>query len=583
MKFFLNVLATVVGLIVFFMVSFFLLIGVIGVLSADSEVSVKNNSVLHLNLNRQILEQAVDNPFADLGLFGGGVPSPLGLIELVQAIDNAATDDRIKGIYLESGMPSAGFASLAEIRRSLENFKAQGKFIVAYSEMYSEGGFYLASTADAIHLFPEGDLDIRGLGYEFVSIKNTLDKIGVAPEIFRVGDFKSAIEPFVNETMSPENREQTASFLQSIYDTMIAEMAESRGISAERMRQISDEYLARSPQEALDLGLIDGLSYHDQVQADLKERMEIDEDKDLNTISILSYMKVKPNLKFSTDKIAILIANGDIQSGRAPVGTIGSESLNRELRKLRKDKSVKAVVLRVNSPGGSALASDAIWREINLLREEKPVVASYGDVAASGGYYISMNTDHIVAEPTSITGSIGVFSLFFNAENLLREKLGVNSDYLGTGRYSNLFSVNKKLSAEERMVFQNGVERVYETFTSKAAEGRDMPKDDLLAVASGRVWSGVQAQDNGLVDELGGLKVALDKAAELAGLEAYRTVTYPAKVDFLQQILESLNQDIEVRIAKAKLGELYPIAESVKKLNNYQGVQARLPFELQIR
>jgi protease-4 len=383
--------------------------------------------------------------------------------------------------------------------------------------------------------------------------------------------------------MSPENREQTTAFINSIYDAMLERMAQSRGISTERMTEISNEYLARTPQLAVELGLADRTSYYDEVLSDLKERVGIDADDDLNTISVGSYMKAKPAAEFSSNKIAILIANGDIVSGTAPVGTIASESLNKELRKLRDDAGVKAVVLRVNSPGGSALASDAIWREINLLKEEKPVVASFGDVAASGGYYISMNTDYIIAEPTSITGSIGVFSLFFNAENLLREKIGVNSEYIGTGRYSNLFGLNRTLTDPERAVFQEGVERVYETFTTKAAEGRNMELENLLAVASGRVWSGVQAKENGLVDELGGLQMAIEKAAELAELEDYRIVNYPPKVDFFQQLIESLNEGLEVRLAKAKLGELYPVAESVKKLNEYKGVQARLPFELKFQ
>jgi protease-4 len=583
MKFFLQVLATIVGMFLFFVVGFFLLVGLVGVLSSEQPVTVKENSVLKLNLNRPIVEQAVDNPFGDLGMFGLDAGSPLGLVELIQTIDAAATDDRISGIYLESGMPMAGFASLSEIRAALDRFKAEGKFVVSYSEIYTEAGYYVASISDAVHIFPEGDLDIRGLSSEFVSIKNTLDKIGVKPEIFRVGDYKSAIEPFINETMSPENREQTTAFINSIYETMLDRMAASRGISKERMTEISDEYLARTPQLSVELGLVDRTSYYDEVLSDLKERVGIDEDEDLTTISMGSYMKAKPSPEFSSNKIAVLIANGDIVSGSAPVGTIASESLSKEIRKLRDDDGIKAVVLRVNSPGGSALASDAIWREINLLKEKKPVVASFGDVAASGGYYISMNTDYIVAEPTSITGSIGVFSLFFNAEDLLRDKLGVQSEYIGTGRYSNLFGLNRSMTDAERVVFQEGVDRFYETFTTKAAEGREMELQSLLAVASGRVWSGVQAKENGLVDELGGLDTAIKKAAELAELDDYRVLNFPPKVDFFQQLIESLDEDLEVRFAKAKLGELYPIAESVKKLNEYKGIQARMPFEVKFQ
>jgi protease IV len=585
MKFFLNVLATIVGLILFTIISFFMLIGIIGIIASGEEVRVQKNTVLHVNLNRQILEQAVDNPFAELGLFGSSVASPLGLVDIVEAIRAAAEDENIEGIYLESGMPITGYASLSEIREALLKFKESGKFIVAYSEMYSEGGYYLASVADAVHLFPEGDLDFKGIGYEFVSIKNTLDKIGVKPEIFRVGDFKSAIEPFVNETMSAENREQTEAFIGSIYNSMIQRMAQARSIDPGRLRAISDEMEVRTPKNALDLGLVDALSYLDQVNADIRERMGLDEDASVRTISIRQYITVPGKKKFSSNRIAVLIAEGNIVSGKASSGSgnIASETFIEEIRKIRKDKGIKAVVLRINSPGGSALASDAMWREIELLKAEKPVVASMSDVAASGGYYMAMGANHIVADETSITGSIGVFSLWFNVESLMRQKLGVNSDYIGTGRYSNLYSVNRQLTSDERKVFQDGVERVYETFTTKAAEGRNMPVDKLLAVASGRVWSGVQAYENGLIDEMGGLYTAIEKAAELAELEDYRTVIYPPKTDFLQELLKSLNEGVEVSIARAKLGELYPIAENIKALKEYQGVQARLPFELRIR
>lgn len=585
MKFFLNVLATIVGLILFTIISFFMLIGIIGIIASGEEVRVQKNTVLHVNLNRQILEQAVDNPFAELGLFGSSVASPLGLVDVVEAIRAAAEDENIEGIYLESGMPITGYASLSEIREALLKFKESGKFIVAYSEMYSEGGYYLASVADAVHLFPEGDLDFKGIGYEFVSIKNTLDKIGVKPEIFRVGDFKSAIEPFVNETMSAENREQTEAFIGSIYNSMIQRMAQARSIDPARLRAISDEMEVRTPKNALDLGLVDALSYLDQVNADIRERMGLDEDASVRTISIRQYITVPGKKKFSSNRIAVLIAEGNIVSGKASSGSgnIASETFIEEIRKIRKDKGIKAVVLRINSPGGSALASDAMWREIELLKAEKPVVASMSDVAASGGYYMAMGANHIVADETSITGSIGVFSLWFNVESLMRQKLGVNSDYIGTGRYSNLYSVNRQLTSDERKVFQDGVERVYETFTTKAAEGRNMPVDKLLAVASGRVWSGVQAYENGLIDEMGGLYTAIEKAAELAQLEDYRTVIYPPKTDFLQELLKSLNEGVEVSIARAKLGELYPIAENIKALKEYQGVQARLPFELRIR
>ncbi|MFZ6663621.1 signal peptide peptidase SppA [Peijinzhouia sedimentorum] len=585
MKFFLNVLSTIVGLILFMFIGFFIFVGLIGILSSEPEVRIKNQSVLHLNLNRVIQEQTVDNPFAELGMFGSGVNSPLGLIDLKKALKDASTDPKIEGIYLESNFPVAGFSTLSEIRQSLQEFKDNGKFIVAYGEFYSEQGYYIASIADAVHMFPEGEVELNGLGSEFVSIKNTLEKIGVEPEIFRVGDYKSAVEPFLNEKMSPENREQTESFLNSIYDTVIERIAASRNIELARLHEISDEMLVREPADAVTYKLVDQLSYQDQMYADIKNRLGLEEEADIEFVSVNKYMKVTNIDKYSPNKIAVMVASGNIVSGKAGGGQeiIASDSFNEEIRKLRDDNSVKAVVLRINSPGGSALASDAMWREIELLKEKKPVITSMSDYAASGGYYMAMGTDYIMAEPTTITGSIGVFGLWFNAERLLNDKLGVNTDYVSTGRYSNFLSLSKPMTEEERQIMQKGVERTYATFTNKAAEGRDMQIEDLLAVASGRVWSGAQAVDNGLVDELGGLDDAVKKAAEMAEVEEYRVLVFPPKVDFIQELINNLNQDVSVRIAKAQLGELYPIMENIKAIKQYEGPQARMPFELRIR
>ena len=566
-------------------IGFFIFVGLIGILSSEPEVRIKNQSVLHLNLNRVIQEQTVDNPFAELGMFGSGVNSPLGLIDLKKALKDASTDPKIEGIYLESNFPVAGFSTLSEIRQSLQEFKDNGKFIVAYGEFYSEQGYYIASIADAVHMFPEGEVELNGLGSEFVSIKNTLEKIGVEPEIFRVGDYKSAVEPFLNEKMSPENREQTESFLNSIYDTVIERIAASRNIELARLHEISDEMLVREPADAVTYKLIDQLSYQDQMYADIKNRLGLEEEADIEFVSVNKYMKVTNTDKYSPNKIAVMVASGNIVSGKAGGGQeiIASDSFNEEIRKLRDDNSVKAVVLRINSPGGSALASDAMWREIELLKEKKPVITSMSDYAASGGYYMAMGTDYIMAEPTTITGSIGVFGLWFNAERLLNDKLGVNTDYVSTGRYSNFLSLSKPMTEEERQIMQKSVERTYATFTNKAAEGRDMQIEDLLAVASGRVWSGAQAVENGLVDELGGLDDAVKKAAEMAEVEEYRVLVFPPKIDFIQELINNLNQDVSVRIAKAQLGELYPIMENIKAIKQYEGPQARMPFELRIR
>jgi protease IV len=400
-----------------------------------------------------------------------------------------------------------------------------------------------------------------------------------------VGDYKSAVEPFLNEKMSPENREQTESFLNSIYDTVIERIAGSRNIDVAKLHEISDEMLVREPADAITYKLVDQLSYQDQMFADIKNRLGIEEKDKIEFVTIKKYMKVASADKYSANKIAVLVGSGNIVSGKAGGGQeiIASDSFNEEIRKLRDDESVKAVVIRINSPGGSALASDAMWREIELLKAKKPVIASMSDVAASGGYYMAMGTSYIMAEPTTITGSIGVFGLWFNAEKLLNDKLGVYSDFVSTGRYSNFLSLSKPMTEEEKLIMQKGVDRIYTTFTTKAAEGRNMPLENLLAVASGRVWSGAQAVENGLVDELGGLDDAVKKAAEMADIEEYRVLIYPPKVDFIQELLNSLNDDVSVRIAKAQLGELYPIMENIKAIKQYEGPQARMPFELRIR
>ncbi len=581
------VLATVVGLLFFFVLSALILAG-IGASASRQTVEVENNSVLWMKLNRPINERGEsDDPFTAFA-FGGRDNMPLGLVEIRRALARAKDDSKIEGIYLDLSFLPAGYASVEEIRNALLDFKTSGKFIVAYGEAYTEKAYYLASVADRIFLNPVGALEFNGLYQETAFLKGTLEKLDVKPEVFRVGDFKSAVEPFLREDMSEENRLQTRSFLNSIYDHLIAGIAEARGLSAPELRQLSDSMRVQTPEDALEYQLITDLGYFDEVEAAMRERLELEDDKKIEYIALSKYIKADDNAAAanitSRDRVAVLVAEGNIVSGEGDNNSIGSDAIARQLRKLRRDDKVKAVVLRINSPGGSALASDVMWREIGLLRQQKPVIASMSDVAASGGYYMAMGCDTIVAHPNTITGSIGVFGLLFNAEAFLKNKLGVTADRVKTGAYSDLGNPTRALTDFERQLIQRYVDTTYEQFTRKAAEGRGMTQDNLKAVASGRVWSGREALDKGLVDVLGGLEDAIVLAATAAGLEedAYRVRYYPEQKSFLEQILDDGEEQVKAHVLRTYLGEYYPYARAVEQVRKWEGIQTRLPYDVEI-
>ena len=584
-----NVLATLVGLILFFGLIFAIFGGIIAAATQEPEVEVKENSVLHLKLNKPIVERKMDDPFSELPFpgFDGGT---IGLLQIRSAIQAAKEDENIQGIYLDASLSLGGFASLEEIRNDLVNFKESGKFIISYSDFLSEKAYYIASVADELYIHPDwGGVEFNGFMVETVFIKETLDKLGLKPEIFRVGDFKSAIEPLTRTSMSDSSRAQTVSFLNSLYDTYIERITTSTDISENQLRSLADSMKIQEPQDAIDASMVTGLRYPDEVRDLLREKLglgEEEEDDEINFISVGKYSKAvearAPD--YSRNRVAVIVASGNIVDGEGDMNSIGGDKFAKEIRKAREDDNVKAMVIRINSGGGSALASDKMWREIQLAKQEKPVIASMSDVAASGGYYMAMGCDTIVAHPNTITGSIGIFGAFFNVEGML-DKIGVDTEIVQTGEFADIFSPSKPMSEAERRIIQNGIEQGYETFTSKAAEGRNMSVEQLKKVASGRVWSGTEALERDLVDVLGGLDDAVAIAVEKAGLEEddYRVKYYPEKKDIFQQIMEELGQEVSTQLLKHELGDAFPYVQQFQQVREWQGIQARMPFMMEIK
>lgn len=586
MKFLGNVLAVIVGLLVFSVLSFFILAGIIAAISAsDSEVKVKENTVLQLNLNGRVLVERTnenDPDFSSVGLFGG--VSTVGLANIKRAINAAKDNDNIKGIYLKAGFFSAGQAGLKEIRDALVDFKDSGKFIISYDEVYGESGYYLSSVADEIYLNPSGMMEFNGFASEVVFLKGMFQKIEVEPVVFRVGDFKSAVEPFLLDKMSDENRLQTETFLNDLNAIALKEISESRSITLDRITEINQQMLVRKVQDAVELTMVDNLWYEDQVIDHIKEKMGLKEDDKINLINITRMNAATSSKnKLSKNRIAVIIAEGDIVDGRAEEA-ISSEVFKEEVRKARKNDDIKAVVIRINSPGGSALASEVIWRELEECSKVKPVIASMGEVAASGGYYIAAAADTIVAQPNTITGSIGIFALWFNAQGLLNNKLGITTDVVKTGQFSDFGSLSRKLTDGEKAIFQNQVEQGYDTFLSRVSSGRNMSKEAVMEVASGRVWSGVRAQELGLVDVLGGLEDAIKIAATKADIaDDYRIIYYPESKPWFERFLSQFTNDVQAFYNTKKYGELYPIMKQVEKVNQYKGVMVRLPYDIEVR
>jgi len=576
-------LASVAGL----MLGVFLIIIIFSIVATSSdskEFRLDEPHILRLELNGAIQDRVEKMPF-DLSDITGQDVNILGLNDILANIKKAKTDENIKGIYIEMGMLSTGFATREEIRNALLDFKESGKFITTYSEIYTQGSYYLASVADYICMYPEGGMELRGLNSTIPFFTNALKKMGIEPQVIRHGKFKSAVEPFMLTEMSDENREQIETYLGSIWEHFLKNVASDRELTRDRLNEMAENLEIQTTEDALKLGLVDSLFYRDQFQNHLANLMEQKNYDDINFVSLKKYNKVKNENardKFKKEKVAVIYAQGEIQSGEGSEKVIGSERISKAIRKARKDEKVKAIVLRVNSPGGSALASDVIWREMKLANEEKPVVVSMGDVAASGGYYIACASDKIYSSPNTITGSIGVFGIMPNIEELMTEKIGITFDNVKTNKFADLGSVNRPLSQEEYDIIQKGVVDVYNTFTSKVAECRDMSQENVDDIGQGRVWSGSNAMEINLIDEYGGLEAAIAGAAKLAELENYRIYELPEQKDPFQKFIGQLEDDMQTSWIKYHLGDQYKYYKTIQDIQHLKGVQARMPYQFMI-
>ena len=576
-------LATLFGLFLFFIVSLLLLAGVGAAIGSSDEVfDLKDNSVLRLDLNRPIVENASteDNPFSSLTDAYFAPTENVGLIQILSALERAKVDPKIKGIYLDASFPMAGYAQLSEIREAIQKFQKSGKFVYAYANSYTEKGYYMSSVADKTYLNPNGLLDFNGISVQYTFYKKALDKLDIEPLVFRVGTYKSAVEPFIREDMSEESKAQTSSFLQSINTYIFDKIARSKNIPVRKLDQIADSLQAFEPSSAEKLGMITQ-GYWDEFEALLKKASG--EKEKVIYVSLNNYLKAKNPIDEveGKDRIAVLVAEGEISGTRASDGNIGSDDFVKELKKLRESKSVKAIVLRIDSPGGSSLASDIMWREIELTKKVKPIISSMSNYAASGGYYMAMGTDVIVAQPTTITGSIGIFAAWFNVDNFLKNTLGITQDHVNTHANSNFMTSAGALTDFQKSVVQNSVNKGYLSFTSKAAAGRKMTLQRLQSLAGGRVWTGAQAKQIGLVDELGGLDKAIEIAASKAKLKpgAYKVAVYPKAKSFVDELLSSATS--ESSLSERLLAKNIPWASSVLEVNRWkkrEGFLAMMPY-----
>ncbi|MCF6183946.1 MAG: signal peptide peptidase SppA [Bacteroidales bacterium] len=585
--FFNHVLASMLGtflvLIFIVIINIFVFVGLLsssGVFSEEN-VKVSENTVLTLKFNNKIADQSSIRPdFSTMK-----IKKTLSLKEITNAIEKAKTDNRIKGIYLDFSVLNVGIASAEEIRTALKDFKTSGKFILAHSDFYTHKSYYLASVADKIYLTPGGGIQFTGLSAQLLFYKSLLDKLGIEPEIIRHGKFKSAVEPFMSDKISDANKEQTERFLSSIWNTILKGIHTRRNISVEDLNKYADELSVTGAKSAVKYGFVDGLKYEDQIIDELKNKTGLSATKKLNEVSLAEYINsdkdIDDILKTKPENIAIIYAEGEIVDGKGTDEQIGSETLAKAIRKARKDKSVKAIVLRINSPGGSALASEVIWRETVLAEQAKPLIVSMGDVAASGGYYIACSADTIVAEPTTITGSIGVFGLFFNAKDLLKN-VGITINTVNTNTYSDMGNPGRKMSDYEHQKILQSIEEIYSTFITHVGEGRHLPTDSVDAVGQGRVWSGEDALNIGLVDVLGGLNTAVNLAAKKAHLTSYGIKYYPEK-DKFSVMLEKVLSDTKTSLIKDELGKTYDYYEKLKQVKNISGIQTRIPYFIEIK
>lgn len=547
---------------------------------------VSPSSVLEIRLNKAVRERSDERGF-DLNLGDGDkrFTENSGLNDIIADIRHAATDNNIKGIYLNLGDVPSGLATVEAVRNELAKFKETShKFIIAYASGYSQKSYYLASVADKVYLYPEGEIFLKGLSAQIMFYKKALDKLGVTVQVFRHGRYKSYVEPFILDKMSPDNRLQTRMLLSSVWGKMLTDIGANRGLTVGAINEMADSMSIHSAELAQSHKLVDSLLYPDEVMDKMRTRLGISAKQDISFISLDDYRQTFYEPYSSTSKIAVIYASGDIVQGNGTDEEIGSNRMSKAIREARLDPAVKAIVLRVNSPGGDALASDIMWREIDLAKKAKPVVVSMGDYAASGGYYIACDANTIVAEPTTITGSIGVFGLIPNAQQLLNDKLGITVDTVSTNTHAAAGSVFYPLQSNEMAVLQGGVENFYHTFLSRVAAGRNMTVANVDSIAQGRVWSGAQAIKIGLVDTLGDMDVALKIAAKKANITTYSVEELPSASNAWKRFLARFNpEDMDNKILQDKLGDFYAPVQELTKAATTKGIQARMPYQLIIQ
>jgi len=574
--------ASLLAFVVFTLIVVFIMAGIIRSLTSSRKTETGSKAVLVLDLNQALHEQKQDNPLSDLGSEDQyDIP---GVYDVIRLIDHAKHDSSVKGIYIKCGENNNGFATSEEIRNSLSDFGKSGKFIYAYADVIPQKAYYVANIANKIYCNPQGGVDWKGFAIEEMFLKEALIKLEIEPQIFYAGKFKSATEPLREDKMTDANRLQLTELLNDLFNRLLYSTAKARELDTLVLRKCADQHLIKFAADAMQYKLVDGLKYDDEVKDELKEKLQIDRNEMINFVTIAKYAEAVNYKRDGKDKIALIYAEGDIVDGKGDNGQIGGSTYRGYIRKARLDKDIKAIVIRINSGGGSSMASENMWREITIAKKEKPVIISYGDVAASGGYYMSCNADSIFAEPNTITGSIGVFSILPNMQRFFRNKLGITFDEVKTAPDANELSVSKPLTDMQKRYFQNEVDSIYHTFKSRVADGRKINIEYVDSIAQGRVWLGKKGLRLGLVDRLGGLQDAVDCAARLAKTSDYRLKEYPEPKNFLDLLLGHYKKSMSIKAIKDELGEDgYRTYNSLKKVKEMVGkTQARLPFDFTI-
>lgn len=593
-----STMGTVLGFVLIFILAGIVIAGIVGsammmARGGDEKVKVKENSVLVVDLGKRIVERTQPTPFDNLDFDGFEGEDRIELSDFLEAIESAKTDDRIKGIYLKGKTFNGRFSTMEHVRNALEDFKSSGKFIVAYDELYTQGAYYVSSVADELYIFKEGVVEVKGLSAEYPFFKRMMDKLGIEATVIKGPDniYKSAVEPFDREDMSEANEEQMKRILDVLWGHMAEGISASRDIPVEKINEIADELLIRNTEDAVELGLFDGIAYYDEIIANLKGKLNVEADKDIETIALEKYAKADHKRSEEgeerswelQDQVAVIYAVGSIESGEGDEDRIGSETLSKAIREAREDEDVKAIVMRVNSPGGSSLASEVIWREAQLASEAKPFIVSFGDVAASGGYYISTPADRIFAMPGTITGSIGVFGIIPDVRGLLTEKFGITFDNVKTNKHADFASLTRGFDDAEMALLNDYVTEVYTEFVEKVAEGRGMTFEQVDSLARGRVWAGTDALALGLVDEVGGLEDAVAYAAKQAGLEKYDILELPEKEDPFEAFIKDLKGDARSMVTTWMLTEDEARwLEQMQQVKEMDGMQMRMLYDFRV-